>query len=54
MTNRWSTLRIDEASVMHLGVIDTPTLGRRRCPSFSSSKPSGAIPTLGYATVENC
>ena len=23
MTNRWSTLRIDEASVMHLGVIDT-------------------------------
>ena len=32
MTNRWSTLRIDEASVMHLGVIDTPILGRLPMP----------------------
>ena len=32
MTTRWSTLRIDEASVMHLGVIDTPTLGRLPMP----------------------
>ena len=39
MTNRWSTLRIDEASVMHLGVIDTPTLGRH-ADALASRRPS--------------
>ena len=39
MTNRWSTLRIDEASVMHLGVRDTPTLGRH-ADALASRRPS--------------
>ncbi|MCB4208869.1 ribonucleotide-diphosphate reductase subunit beta [Arthrobacter sp. UM1] len=38
MINRWSTLRVDDADVMDLGVIDTPSLGRH-ADALASRRP---------------